>query len=148
MIEESLDAKSRKKEAKLFIPLSEENISAGFPSPAEDYLQEEIDLNEYLIANPASTFILRVNGNSMTKAGIQNDDLIIIDKSINPRPGNIVIASLDGNFTIKRLLEKDGEHYLKADQPNYPMIKISNQEQVEIWGVAIYSIHKIKRMYK
>jgi len=139
---------SSKKEApstQLF-PLASETISAGFPSPAEDYIELGIDLNKYLIKNPISTFFLRVSGNSMNNAGIYNDDLLIIDRSINPNPGHIVVALLDGEFTLKRLIKEGSNYYLKADKENYPAINLYEYIEIEIWGVAIHSIHELKRL--
>ena len=131
--------------SKLLIPLVKEAISAGFPSPAEDYIELGIDLNKYLIKNPISTFFLRVNGNSMNNAGIYNNDLLIIDRSINPNPGHIVVALLDGEFTLKRLIKKQDNYYLKADKENYPAINLYEYIDIQIWGVAIYSIHELQK---
>ncbi len=126
---------------KFRIPLLNDSVSAGFPSPADDYKEENIDLNEHLISNPFSTFFLRVKGDSMINAGIKNNDLIIVDKSLIAKPGNIVIAMIDGEFTIKRLSIKNDELYLKAENHNYPDFSFKNHIDVQIWGVVIYSIH-------
>tara|TARA_B100000965_G_scaffold395202_1_gene408398 strand:- start:2888 stop:3325 length:438 start_codon:yes stop_codon:yes gene_type:complete len=137
---------SNEKEApstRLF-PLVTEKISAGFPSPAEDYIELGIDLNKYLIKNPVSTFFLRVSGNSMNNAGIYNNDLLIIDRSLNPKPGHIVVAILDGEFTLKRLIKEKNNYYLKADKENYPAISLYEYIDIQIWGVAIHSIHELK----
>ena len=123
------------------IPLLNDSVSAGFPSPADDYTEENIDLNEHLISNPFSTFFLRVKGDSMINAGIKDKDLIIVDKSLIAKPGNIVIAMIDGEFTIKRLSIKNDELYLKAENHNYPDFRFKNHIDVQIWGVVIYSIH-------
>ena len=123
------------------IPLLNDSVSAGFPSPADDYTEENIDLNEHLISNPFSTFFLRVKGDSMINAGIKDNDLIIVDKSLIAKPGNIIIAMIDGEFTIKRLSIKNGELYLKAENNNYPDFRFRNHIDVQIWGVVIYSIH-------
>ena len=138
----------KKKHCKLLIPLATESISAGFPSPAENYLEKGIDLNEHLIRNPSSTFFLKVDGMSMTNAGINNNDLIIVDRSLDPKPGHIVVAILDGEFTLKRLIRKNNLDYLKAENSQYPLLSLSNFEYVQIWGVAIYSIHKLERINK
>ena len=122
----------------LLIPLALGRVSAGFPSPAEDYIELGIDLNKYLIKNPISTFFLRVSGNSMNNAGIYNNDLLIIDRSINPNPGHIVVALLDGEFTLKRLIKEKNNYYLKADKENYPAISLYEYIDIQIWGVAIY----------
>ena len=140
-------AYSSKKEVsstRLF-PIAVETISAGFPSPAEDYIELGIDLNKYLIKNPISTFFLRVSGNSMNNAGIYNNDLLIIDRSINPNPGHIVVALLDGEFTLKRLIKEKDNYYLKADKENYPAISLYEYVDIHIWGVAIYSIHGLQK---
>ena len=126
---------------KFRIPLLNDSVSAGFPSPADDYTEENIDLNEHLISNPFSTFFLRVKGESMINAGIKDKDLIIVDKSLIAKPGNIVIAMIDGEFTIKRLSIKNDELYLKAENHNYPDFSFKNHIEVQIWGVVIYSIH-------
>ena len=135
----------KKDSSTLLIPLVTENISAGFPSPADDYIELGIDLNKYLIKNPISTFFLRVSGNSMNNAGIYNNDLLIIDRSINPNPGHIVVALLDGEFTLKRLIKKQDNYYLKADKENYPAINLYEYIDIQIWGVAIYSIHELQK---
>ena len=126
---------------RLKIPLLSDSISAGFPSPADDYTEENIDLNEHLISNPFSTFFLRVKGESMLNAGIKDKDLIIVDKSLRAKTGNIIIAMVDGEFTIKRLSIKNNELYLKAENHNYPDFNFKNNIDVQIWGVVIYSIH-------
>ena len=126
---------------KFRIPLLNDSVSAGFPSPADDYTEENIDLNEHLISNPFSTFFLRVKGDSMINAGIKDKDLIIVDKSLIAKPGNIIIAMIDGEFTIKRLSIKNDELYLKAENHNYPDFSFKNHIDVQIWGVVIYSIH-------
>ena len=137
---------AKKTSSKLFTPLAKESISAGFPSPAEDYIDLGIDLNEYLIKNPISTFFLRVSGNSMNNSGIYNNDLVIIDRSINPNPGNIVVALLDGEFTLKRLIKEKDNYYLKADKENYPAISLYEYVNIQIWGVAVYSIHELQKI--
>jgi len=123
------------------IPLLNDSVSAGFPSPADDYTEENIDLNEHLISNPFSTFFLKVKGESMINAGIKDKDLIIVDKSLIAKPGDIVIAMIDGEFTIKRLSIKNDELYLKAENHNYPDFSFKDHIDVQIWGVVIYSIH-------
>ena len=134
---ESFDSTNKK----FKIPLLTDSVSAGFPSPADDYTEENIDLNEHLISNPFSTFFLRVKGDSMINAGIKDKDLIIVDKSLIAKPGNIIIAMIDGEFTIKRLSMKNNELYLKAENHNYPDFRFKNHIDIQIWGVVIYSIH-------
>ena len=131
------------KKRQVLVPLSIESVSAGFPSPADDYIDIGIDLNEELIRHPTSTFLLRVSGNSMNGAGIYNDDLLVVDRSLDPRPGHIVIAILDGSFTLKRLVLKDEKLCLQAEHPHYPPIELHQYDSVQIWGVAVYSIHSL-----
>ena len=131
------------KQSKLFVPLADECVSAGFPSPADDYLDIGIDLNEQLIQHPESTFLLRVSGNSMIGTGIHNGDLLIVDRSLEARPGHIIVAVLDGAFTLKRLSLKSGVLYLEADHPNHQPIDLREYENVQVWGVAIHSIHNL-----
>ena len=126
------------------IPLLSHSISAGFPSPADDYIEENIDLNEYLLTNPFSTFFLRVKGDSMINSGINDKDLIIVDKSLTPKPGNIVIAMIDGEFTVKRFSIKNNKLYLKAENHNYPDLNLEDYNDIHIWGVVIYSVHSLK----
>ena len=128
---------------KLSIPLLLNSVSAGFPSPADDYTEQNIDLNEHLIRNPFSTFFLRVQGYSMVDSGIQDQDLIIVDKSLIAKTGDIVIAMVDGSFTIKRLDKKNNELYLKSENHNYPDINFKNHVDIQIWGVVTYSIHNL-----
>ena len=127
---------------KFKLPLLTDSVSAGFPSPADDHTEENIDLNEHLISNPFSTFFLRVKGDSMINAGIKDKDLIIVDKSLIAKPGNIIIAMIDGEFTLKRLSIKNNELYLKAENHNYPDFRFKNHIDIQIWGVVIYSIHR------
>ncbi len=120
-----------------------ENVAAGFPSPADDYIDVGIDLNEQLIRHPISTFFLRVSGDSMTNAGIQHGDLLIVDRSLDPRPGNVVIAVLDGAFTLKRLKRHQGRLRLEAAHPDYPALELNLCNEIQIWGVAIHVIHHL-----
>ena len=133
----------QRNQSHLLIPLASECISAGFPSPADDYIDAGIDLNEQLIRNPTSTFLLRVSGNSMTGAGIHNGDLLIVDRSLNPHPGHIVVAVIEGAFILKRLVLKNEVLYLEADNPDYQQIDLRQYENVHVWGVAIHSIHSL-----
>ena len=136
------------KPSHLSLPLVEGVVTAGFPSPAENYINAGIDLNEYLIQNPSSTFLLRVSGDSMNGAGIYNGDLLIVDRSLEIRPGRIVIAILDGNFILKRLVRRNENLFLEATNSNYPNIDIYKYGDIQIWGVAIYSIHNLKNSEK
>lgn len=124
------------------LPLVEATISAGFPSPADDYSEARLDLNKELIHNESATFYARVRGDSMTLAGISNGDLLIIDKSRNPVNGSIVVCLIDGEFTVKRLQKIENQFYLMPENENYQPIKIKPENNVTIWGVVTYSIKK------
>ena len=125
------------------LPLVSERVPAGFPSPADDYVEMGIDLNEQLIRHPGSTFFLKVSGESMTEAGIHDGDLLVVDRSLDPRPGRVVVAVLDGAFTLKRLVRYRGRLRLEAAHPNYPALELHRCSDVQIWGVAIHVIHPL-----
>ena len=129
--------------SRLALPLAGERVAAGFPSPADDYVEVGIDLNEQLIRHPASTFFLRVSGESMTGAGIHDGDLLVVDRSLDPRPGRVVVAVLDGAFTLKRLTRHRGRLRLEAANPAYPALELHHCGEVQIWGVAIHVIHPL-----
>ena len=116
-------------------------IEAGFPSPADDYLEGRLDLNEHLIERPAATFFLRVSGDSMTGAGIYAGDILIVDRSIAPSDGKIVIAAVDGELTVKRLCRRGGQIRLLSENPRYPPININAGQDLHVWGVVIHAIH-------
>jgi DNA polymerase V len=126
----------------LELPLVESGISAGFPSPAADFLDAIIDLNKYLIKNPSTTFVAFTDGNSLIGAGINNKDLLIIDKSLEPTDGKIAVCIIDGEFTAKRLKVLDKEIWLMPENENFKPIKISEYNDFEIWGIVTFSIKK------
>ena len=128
---------------RLALPLAGERVAAGFPSPADDYVEVGIDLNEQLIRHPTSTFFLRVSGESMLGAGIHHGDLLVVDRSLDPRPGRVVVAVLDGEFTLKRLVQHQGRLRLEAANPAYPPLELHRCGDVQIWGVAIHVIHPL-----
>ncbi len=124
------------------LPLFSTKVAAGFPSPADDHLEASLDLNEYVVRNPASTFYVRVEGNSMLGAGIHPDDLLVVDLSLPPRDGNVVIAIVDGEFTVKRLhIAKNKAVSLHPENENYPIIHIKEGMDFKIWGVVTNVIH-------
>jgi DNA polymerase V len=125
------------------IPLQNCKIEAGFPSFAEDHIGENIDLNQHLIKHPAATFFVRVSGNSMIGAGIFDNDLLIVDRSLNPTNGKIVIAAVDGQLTVKRLIIKEDKILLVAENEEYPPIIIDQELSLHIWGVVTHSIHSL-----
>lgn len=124
------------------IPFFVVPVQAGFPSPADDYREQNLNLNEYLIPHPASTFFVRVEGNSMCNAGIHSGDILIVDRSLEPTNGKIVIAVVNSEFTVKRIRIEQNRLYLEPANPNFSSIEISPQSDFQIWGVATYVIHK------
>jgi len=126
------------------IPLFTSQVSAGFPSPADDYLEGKLDLNEHLIKKPAATIFVKVKGDSMVGAGIHNGDLIIVDRSIKPSHKSIVVATLNGEFTLKRLFLSGTKKILKAENPKYRDQEITNESDFEIWGVVTFVIHQAR----
>lgn len=117
-------------------------VSAGFPSPAEDYNEGALDLNAHLIENPAATFFLRASGDSMTGAGIHSGDLLLVDRSLTAKINDIVIATIHNEFTVKRLGQHKKEWFLQSENPDYPCLDISEDSQ--IWGVVRYSIRSLR----
>ena len=122
-------------------PLYSSKVSAGFPSPADDNLEKTLDLNSYLIKRPAATFFVRVNGDSMINAGINDNDILVVDRSIKPSHGKVIIAVLDGQMTVKRLHKRSGKIILMPENDLYKPIEIQNHMNVEIWGVVTSSVH-------
>lgn len=132
------------RKSSLPLPIFLANVQAGFPSPAEDYLDKTIDLNELLIAHPAATFFVRVSGDSMRDAGISSGDVLVVDRSISANDGSIIIAILNGEFTVKRLVKKGEKILLAPENPAYPMMEIREESDFQVWGVVTYVIHKAK----
>ena len=126
------------------MPFATEGIRAGFPSPAQDYMTDTIDLNKELVQHPATTFYARAVGNSMTGFGISDGDLLVIDKSIEPVDGDIVVAFIDGEFTLKRIMKDENECniWLIPGNEDYPPIKITEENDFIVWGVLTYNIKK------
>lgn len=120
----------------LLIPIDEVRVSAGFPSPAADYEDKRLDINEYLVRNPVSTFFFSVEGDSMQGAEIFDGDILVVDKSIRPRHGQIVIAFVDGQRLVKRLYRRAGRVALLAENPAYPALEIQDGMELLIWGVV------------
>ncbi len=117
-------------------------MSAGFPNPAGDYLEERIDLKKILFKNPLSTFVFRAKGNSMQEAYINTDDLIIVDTSVEPQNGDIAVCVMDDEYTLKRIAKSDGKLYLMPYNKNMKPIEVTIDNRFSIWGVLTYSIHK------
>ncbi|AOZ98897.1 LexA family protein [Flavobacterium commune] len=130
-------------ESELRIPFIPDGVSAGFPSPAADFMENNIDLNKELSENPLATFYIKVKGNSMIDAGINDKDVLIVDRSIEPQDNKIAICFIDGEFTVKRIkLEKDCL-YLMPENSSYSPIKVTEENQLIIWGIVTYVIKKM-----
>lgn len=125
------------------IPLFQSKISAGFPSPADDYIEGKLDLNEHLIKKPSATFFVRATGESMLDAGIFPDDILIVDRSLTPTSGKVVIAIVDGELTVKRLYIDGITTELRPENPKFSPIVISGAMELNIWGVVTYVIHSL-----
>lgn len=121
---------------KLSLPFGEVRLSAGFPSPAADYEDRRLDINDYLVSNPASTFFFSVEGDSMQGAEIFDGDVLVVDKSIRPRDGHIVVAFVDGERLVKRLCCRGGRVALLAENPAYPALEIREGIELVVWGVV------------
>ena len=125
------------------LPVFLGRLPAGFPSPADDYIEGKLDLNRHLIKHPAATFFVGVTGDSMTGAGIHSGDLLIVDRSLEAVDGNVIVAALDGDLTVKRLRTRDGTLSLVPENRGYQPIDITEQQSFEIWGVVTNVIHAL-----
>jgi len=128
---------------KLERPFAICRLPAGFPSPAQDYLDQSLDLNEYLVRNKTSTFFFRVSGWSMRGASINDGDILVVDRSITPKHGCIVVASVDGDFTVKKLHRRAGVVELRPENPDFKPICPKDGEELIIWGVATSVVHSL-----
>lgn len=127
------------------LPYADEGIRAGFPSPAQDYMEQAIDLNKEIVKHPASTFYGRVVGDSMRDEGIEEGDILVIDKSLELMDNDLAVCFIDGEFTVKRVhLEKDAAWLVPAN-PNYPHIKVTEENDFMVWGIVTYTIKKNRR---
>ena len=130
------------KKKQINTPIFLDKVSAGFPSPATDYMENKLDLNEYLVKHPAATYIVKANGSSMVDAGILSGDLLIVDRSITPRNESIVIASVFGDLTVKKIRKKNTSLFLVSANSDYPSIEVKEEMECFIWGVVTYIIHE------
>jgi len=137
-----LDICGFERRAELELPLYLSTVQAGFPSPAEDYIDKKLDLNEQLVRHPAATFFVRVDGDSMRDAGVTSGDILVVDRAVEPRDGHIVIAALDGELTVKRLRRKNGQVLLVPENSDYAPVTVGPEASFEVWGVVTYIIHK------
>ena len=130
---------------KISVPIAADLVEAGFPSPAEDYFEQDIDLNEELISNPIATFFVRAKGYSMKGEGIHDGDILIVDKSIDPKARQICIAQMNGEFTVKRLRHVGGRVYLEPANPDYQTLEVADTgDYPTVWGVVTFIIYKAR----
>jgi len=125
------------------LPVFLGRLPAGFPSPADDYIEGKLDLNRHLIKHPAATFFVRVSGDSMTGAGIHSGDLLVVDRSLEAVDGNVIVAALDGDLTVKRLRQRNGALSLVPENRDYQPLEVTEQQSFEIWGVVTNVIHAL-----
>ena len=131
-------------EMPLILPFYEGRVPAGFPSPAEDYLEAQLDLNDYLVRNKAATFLMRVEGHSMKGAGIFHGDLIVVDRAAEPVTGNIVVASVNGEHTVKRIRREADGVWLEPANPKFEAIWVGQDADLHIFGVVVHAIHTLR----
>ncbi|WP_025094310.1 LexA family protein [Acinetobacter soli] len=129
----------------LSIPYAIEKISAGFPSPAQDYIDKRLDMNEHLIKNECATFIVKVGSLSMLNAGIDIDDELIVDRSLDAKHQDIVVALIENDFTVKRLMIDESGRWLKAENPDYKNIYFNEGQELVIWGVVTFILKNARR---
>ena len=118
-------------------------VSAGFPSPAEPFFERSLDIADLLIQHKEFTFFFRVEGNSMVGAGIHDRDILVVDRALDAVDNSIVVAVLNGSFTVKRIQFREQEILLIAEHPRYPLLKVTTQDSFSIWGVVTYSLHAV-----
>ena len=126
------------------IKLAEPLVPAGFPSPADDFIEMEINIQDYIVKNKEATFCVKVEGTSMTKAGINTGDIMIVDRSLNPKHNDIVLAVIDGEFTVKRLAVNNESIYLMPENDSFSPIQINESMDFQIWGIITHIIHKAR----
>ncbi len=124
-------------------PLYGAYVPAGFPSPADDFIEETLDLNTFLVRHPAATFLVRAQGESMVGAGIFPGDILVVDRALKPWDKAVIVAALDGDLTVKRMRYRKGKVFLESENPDYPPIEISQDATLHVWGVVIHVIHSL-----
>lgn len=127
------------------LPYADEGIKAGFPSPAQDYMEQAIDLNKEIVKHPASTFYGRVTGDSMRDEGIEEGDILVIDKSLELMDDDLAVCFLDGEFTVKRVRLEPNAAWLVPSNTSYPLIKVTKDNEFIVWGIVTYTIKKNRR---
>lgn len=128
---------------RIHLPLFGHRISAGFPSPADDYIEDRLDLNELLVRHTEATYFLRVKGDSMVGAGIHPGDLIVVDRSLEPKDGQVVVAEVNNELTVKRLRYVGGQPELHPENPGYAVIHFKEGQELRVWGVVTSAVHKV-----
>ena len=124
------------------VPMYGDAVPAGFPSPADDYLDMDLNLHDYLVQHPSATFCVKAIGDSMIDAGIQSSDVMVIDRALTPKNNDIILAVVNGEFTVKRIKKNDDELYLMPANENYRPMKITEDMDFQVWGVVTFIIHK------
>ena len=125
------------------LPLYASEVQAGFPSPADDYIEGKLDLNKYLVKHPTATFFVKAAGESMLNAGIHPGDILVVDRSLEAKHGKIIIAAIDGQLTVKRLYKNERGTYLMPENDNFKPIKIEDGNEIVIWGVVTNVLHQV-----
>ncbi len=125
------------------LPFFEVGLPAGFPSPAEDYMERPLDLHELLVEHPTATFFVKVDGDSMIGAGMHTGDILVVDRSLPPQNGKVIVALLNGEFTVKRLKIENKQIYLAPENPRYPVITVGAESDFQVWGIVTYVIHRL-----
>ncbi len=126
-----------------YFPLANEGVSAGFPSPAEDFKELKISIDQEVVKNESATFFARVDGQSMQGAGLDDGDLLVIDRSQEPENGKIAVCFIDGEFTVKRLKVKNDCIYLMPENSRYKALKVTSENQLIVWGIVTYVVKKV-----
>jgi DNA polymerase V len=130
---------------RISLPLFTSQVKAGFPSPAEEYIEAKLDLNSYLIPHPSSTYLVKIEGDSMIEAGIYSGDMAVVDRSLEPKHNDIVLAVVDGDITIKRLIRTKNKVSLCAENSSFAPIEFSHEQELTIWGVVVHTIRNLKK---
>ena len=140
---ENMEIYLPEKKEKINLNFYANSIPAGFPSPADDFLEKQLDLNDYLIRNKAATFLVKVEGRSMENAGIYDGDVLVIDRSVEPVSGKVVLGVLNGEFTVKRISMQGSKVLLIPENENFQPIELTEEMDFKIWGVATFSLHRL-----
>ena len=141
---DSLQAMFKATISNIKLPLYGSTVSCGFTSPAEDHVDNQLSLDEFLVPNPNSTFFVRATGESMINTGIHDGDLLVIDRSIDANHNSIVLAIVDTEFTVKRLIKDNGNIILRAENPLFDDMKITSNQHFMVWGVVVHVIHHLR----